>query len=175
MLYICNSSLVVELENYNRREMFNTRRFHSIYSNYFVLQHAQYISRMTFLCIQGVWKLVWKYDDTDVGKWFVRLLYEVMFFKCMCVNLYVINWWILITINLIWQSGNTILLITILFWRTALYWWIWGSACCCFCWFLAWCTLWLRRWKWYVSPKREVLSKLHSVTTQKTIFFWSTL
>jgi hypothetical protein len=42
----------------------------------------------------------------------------------------------------------------------------------CFCWFLAWLTLWPRRWRRYVPPKRQAPSELRAITTQKTILFF---
>jgi hypothetical protein len=41
-----------------------------------------------------------------------------------------------------------------------------ASARTCFCRFLTWLTFQLSRWR-YVLPKRQALSELHGVTTQK--------
>jgi hypothetical protein len=41
----------------------------------------------------------------------------------------------------------------------------------CFRSFLSWLTLWPRRWRWYVPPKRPSLADPHGVTTQKTVIF----
>jgi hypothetical protein len=43
--------------------MFHTRKFHSIYSDRFVLKHAKYISKITFLCIYGVF---WNWFDNMI-------------------------------------------------------------------------------------------------------------
>jgi hypothetical protein len=41
----------------------------------------------------------------------------------------------------------------------------------CFCWFLVWLRLSPWRWRQYVPPKCHALSKLQSITTQKTVLF----
>jgi hypothetical protein len=40
-----------------------------------------------------------------------------------------------------------------------------------FFWFLAWLVFRIRRYWWYVPPKRQVISKFRGVMTQKTVFF----
>jgi hypothetical protein len=41
----------------------------------------------------------------------------------------------------------------------------------CFCWLLAWVTLWPWRWRWYVSLKHWALPELHGITILKTTLF----
>jgi hypothetical protein len=41
----------------------------------------------------------------------------------------------------------------------------------CFCWFLAWLILQYRRWRQYITAKRQALSKLCNFAIQKPIRF----
>jgi hypothetical protein len=46
-----------------------------------------------------------------------------------------------------------------------------GMLATCFCWLLAWRAVGLRKWRQCAPLKHQAVSRVHGVTTQKTILF----